>query len=337
MMQYWMREAADLAAYLAVRATVCVIQSLPLSVCAAGADAAAHIMWSVLRLRRKVVDGNLQIAFPDASQGERAAMAVGMWRHLFLMVCEVAHAPRKVRRSNWKAHSSIEAMEPLVRQLLSPRPTVIISGHLGNFEMGGYLLGVHGFQTHTIARPLDNRRLGRWVDEFRGATGQHILPKDGSGPQIAHLLEQGGTLVLLGDQFAHGHACWVDFFGKPAATHKAVAVFTLSGAAPTSVCAVLRNRSPLHFRMLTAGLVDPQAADFELGSIPLPTQWYTQHLEELIRHAPDQYWWVHRRWKGAPPAKRRRGAPQSPPAPHITHQETSTPPCDDAVPRDNLG
>jgi KDO2-lipid IV(A) lauroyltransferase len=177
--------------------------------------------------------------------------------------------------------------------------------------MGGYLLGLHGFPTHTIARQLDNRRLDRWVNEFRARTGQYMLPKHGSSGRIEALLRSGGTLVLLGDQHAGDGACWVDFFGKPASTHKAVALFTLSGDAPTATGAVFRRGQPLSFEMRVAGLVDPRDEDFALGSVPLLTQWYTARLEELIRQAPEQYWWVHRRWKGAPARRARRTPPAS--------------------------
>jgi KDO2-lipid IV(A) lauroyltransferase len=298
------REAADLAAYAAVRAAVAVLQALPLETCHRAARLLAQVLWRGVRLRRSVVEENLQTAFPAATPAERERIALAMWEHLLLMVAEIAQAPRKVHRTNWRQHSRLEGFSLIVGRLLSERPTVIISGHLGNFEMGGYLLGLHGFKTHTIARPLDNRRLDRWVNEFRAATGQFMLPRDGSGSRIADVLQQGGTLVLLGDQHAHGHACWVDFFGKPASTHKAVAVFPLSAAAPTAVCGLLRRDRPLEFDLLTVAVVDPAADDFQLGTIPLLANWYTRHLETLIRRAPGQYWWLHRRWKGTPPRRR---------------------------------
>ena len=138
------------------------------------------------------------------------------------------------------------------------------------FELGGYLLGLHGFQTHTIARRLDNRFLDRWVNEFRGATGQFMLDKTGTSGAIDDVLGRGGTLVLLGDQYAGDRACWTEFFGRPASTHKAVALFTLSASAPTATCAVLRRGSPLHFEMAVANLIDPLAADAGDGQAAAP-------------------------------------------------------------------
>jgi KDO2-lipid IV(A) lauroyltransferase len=299
----------DYAAYLAVRAVICVIQAASLEACQAWSRRLAWLLWHVVRIRRRTVEENLQIAFPHFTPREREAVALGMWEHLLLMVCEIAHAPRKIHRSNWRAHLAMPEMAMMVRRFLDERPVVIISGHLGNFEMGGYLLGLHGFPTHTIARKLDNPYLDRWVNDFRAATGQYMLPKQGSGEQITELLRSGGTLVLLGDQHAGEGACWVEFFGKPASTHKAVALFTLGGNAPTATGCVYRTTGPMQFEMRVIDLVDPAAADFQLGSVPLLTQWYTRCLEQLIGKAPAQYWWLHRRWRDAPPPRQRRAKP----------------------------
>jgi KDO2-lipid IV(A) lauroyltransferase len=287
----------DYAAYLAVRACVCVVQALAIETCQAWSRRLAWILWRVVRLRRATVEENLQIALPGLSSGERDAIAIAMWEHLLVMICEIAHAPRKIHRANWRSHLRVPQIALMARRLLDRRPLVIISGHLGNFEMGGYLLGLHGFPTHTIARRLDNPYLDRWINEFRAATGQYMLSKSGSSQQIEELLRAGGTLVLLGDQHAGQSACWVEFFGKPASTHKAVALFTLSGQAPTATGCVYRLARPMTFEMRVADLVDPLEPGFSLGTIPLLAQWYTRSLESLIREAPQQYWWLHRRWR----------------------------------------
>jgi KDO2-lipid IV(A) lauroyltransferase len=198
-----------------------------------------------------------------------------------------------------------------VRTLLSGRPLVLISAHFGNFELGGYLMGLFGFPTYTVARRLDNRYLDRFVNDFRGRTGQFMLPKKGSRDMIQEVLERGGILTLLGDQAAGEKACWVNFFGRPASTHKAVAAFSLANGAPTMVSYARRLDRPLHYEVGPEVICDPRAGDFQLGSIPLLAQWYTDHLENLVRRSPDQYWWLHRRWKGQPPARRRQAAGRS--------------------------
>jgi KDO2-lipid IV(A) lauroyltransferase len=298
----------DYAAYLAVRLAVCVLQALSLETCQAGSRRLAKLLWHTLRIRRAVVRQNLHTAFPEVSPEEQEAIALAMWEHLLLMVAEIAHAPRKSHRGNWRDHLCLPQMKMMARRLLDRRPVVIVSGHLGNFEMGGYLLGLHGFPTHTIARTLDNPYLERWITKFRGATGQFMLPKEGSGQQIVDLMNAGGTLVLLGDQHAGEGACWVDFFGKPASTHKAVALFTLSANAPTATGCVFRRGGPMRFEMRISDVIDPLEPEFAYGAIPKVAQWYTGKLEELIREAPGQYWWLHRRWREPPPRRQRRAA-----------------------------
>ena len=294
----------DYSTYLLVRVLICAIQALSLNACLAISNRVGWFCWEVLKFRRKVIEENLQFAFPEKSQLERNQIALKMWQHLLLMVMEIAHAPRKIRPTTWRNYASLPNMPEVLQRLLDERPTVVISGHHGNFEMGGYLLAMHGFPSYSVARPLDNSYIDRYVNHFRGLTGQYMLPKQGSGKQIALLLERGGMLVLLGDQYAGEGACWVNFFNRPASTHKAVAVFTLSGLAPTVVSSAVRRAGPLTIEMEIAGIVDPEEKEFEYGTIPLMTEWYTKQLETLIRKTPEQYWWVHRRWKGQPTDRR---------------------------------
>jgi KDO2-lipid IV(A) lauroyltransferase len=301
-----LRNTIDFFVYILVRLLVAVVQALPLSVCEQGAGLLATIFGRVLGVRREIVENNLQTAFPALSPSERDAITWQMWRHLFLMIAEIAHTPRKVHETNWREHSQIVNVELFVRTLLSGRPLVLISAHFGNFELGGYLMGLFGFPTYTVARRLDNRYLDRFMNDFRGRTGQYMLPKRGSREMIQAVLERGGILTLLGDQAAGDKACWVDFFGRPASTHKAVALFSLGNGAPTMVSYARRLGGPLQYEVGPEAVCDPRDANFPHGSIPLLTQWYTEHLEQLVRRSPEQYWWLHNRWKGQPPARRRQ-------------------------------
>jgi KDO2-lipid IV(A) lauroyltransferase len=294
--------------YLALRLVIAVVQALPLEACERGAEWMATLFGRVLGIRRRVVQENLRTAFPNLSSQERDAITWQMWRHLFLMTAEIAHTPRKVHETNWKQHSHIVNQELFVRTLLAGRPLVLISAHFGNFELGGYLMGLFGFPTYTVARQLDNPFLDRFVNDFRGRTGQFMLPKRGSRDMIQAVLSRGGILTLLGDQAAGEKACWVNFFGRPASTHKAVAAFSLANGAPTMVSSARRLDRALHYEVGPEAICDPRDPEFPFGSIPLLAQWYTDHLENLVRRSPEQYWWLHRRWKGQPPARKRSAA-----------------------------
>jgi KDO2-lipid IV(A) lauroyltransferase len=300
------RKSIDFCLYLVVRVVIALIQALPLDVCEKIANVLATLAGRVLRIRGNVVEENLRIAFPEMTSEERQTTTCQMWRHLILMIMEIAQTPRKVHETNWKEHSYIVNQEQFVRMLLCGRPLVVISGHFGNFELGGYLMGLFGFPTYTVARELDNKYLDRFMNDFRGRTGQYMLPKKGSGADIQKVLERGGILTLLGDQHAGQRQCWVNFFGKPASTHKAVSVFSLGNQAPTMVSYARRLDRVLRYEVGPEAICDPSAPNFELGTVPLLAQWYTDHLESLIRRSPGQYWWLHRRWKGEPGVRRKR-------------------------------
>jgi len=296
----------DFLAYLIVRVLICIVQAMPMR---AGRPVAKWLAWvfcDVLRLRAAVVDDNLAHAFPKLSPSQRGQIARRMWEHLFLLVLEVAHAPRKIHETNWRDYITLKDEDRLVRLLLDDRPTLIVTAHFGNFEVAGYVLAILGFPTYTVARTLDNPYLDRFLNRFRGSTGQKMIPKNGSYDQIVEVLARGGTMTFLADQYAGPKGCWVEFFGRKASAHKAIALLALDNDAPMAVTSARRLDRPLHLELDTPAVIDPRQTRHEVGTIADLTQWYTSRLEEIIRRAPDQYWWLHRRWKDTRRAYRRQ-------------------------------
>ncbi len=159
---------------------------------------------------------------------------------------------------------------------------------------------------------------GRWtiaisiayLNHFRGLTGQHLIAKNGGSAQIESLLAQGGTLAFLADQYAGEKGCWVEFFGRPASAYKAIALLAMEHQALVAVCTSLRRDQPLRIDMFLEAIVDPRDGGDEMQSVPALTQWYTAELEAAIRRCPEQYWWLHRRWKDTrkPRVPRRKAA-----------------------------
>ena len=292
--------AVDAVAYAAVRVLICVVQSLPRETCERVARSWSDFLANRLRIRRGVVRDNLRQAFPEQTPEQLRDIARGMWEHLLLMVIEIAHSERVIRKTTWRRHLRIHGMERMVRELWADRPKVILSGHFGNFEMSAFVFGLFGFRIYSVARELDNPFLDRFVTRFREARGQVILPKKGSAPDVALVLENNGVIGLLGDQAAGPRGCWVDFFGRPASVHKAIGVFSLSSAAPMLVCSATRRRRLFDYDLRLEGVADPAAGGPEVSDLRAISQWYTALLEKAIRRAPSQYWWVHRRWRGEP-------------------------------------
>ncbi|MFM1904284.1 MAG: hypothetical protein RLZZ440_2184 [Planctomycetota bacterium] len=298
----------DLAAYVAVRVAICFVQAVPRPTCERWARSLSRLLANRLRIRRGVVRENLRIAFPDLTAAEQRETARAMWEHLLLMVVEIAHANRVIHKTTWRRHLRIHGMEEMVRLFWLDRPKVVLSGHYGNFELAAYLFGLFGLRIFSVARELDNPMLDRFVTRFRESRGQIILPKKGSAPDVALVLEENGAIGLLGDQSAGPKGCWVDFFGRPASVHKAIGVFALSAAAPVLVCSATRRGGLFDFDLRLEGVADPADGRPETAELQSLSQWYTTILEGAIRREPAQYWWVHRRWR-TPPRKARVSRP----------------------------
>jgi Kdo2-lipid IVA lauroyltransferase/acyltransferase len=295
------RRLIDASAYLIVRFFVAFVQTLPLDMADHLCGALAKAITRGTRIRQSTFRENMRLIFPRASQAEQLVLCEAMWHHLLLMVCEIAWAPRRLHLTNWTEHISLSDNRVMLQHLLSDRPTILVTGHFGNFEVSGYAIGLMGFPTVTIARRLDNAYLHEFVEAFRELHGQFMVDKEGCAPLIDRHLASGGTLSLLADQHAGSKGCWVDFLGAEASCHKALALFSLASGAPMIVGYTRRAGAPMKFESGCVAIADPlNDTEGVCTSVKQLTQWYSEKLGEAIVPAVEQYWWVHRRWRARP-------------------------------------
>ena len=236
-------------------------------------------------------------------------MAREMWFHLIMMGFDIIHAPRKIHDTNWRDYVYIRDIGQMTNYLIDYRPLIAVTGHYGNFEIAGYVTGLLGMPSYSVARKLDNQYLDEFINGFRGRNGQFIIQKDGSAGEIQEVLESGAILTILGDQHAGTKGCWIDFMGRPASCHKAVALFSLGSGAPMMVSYCRHLEKPLHFEIGCTGIADPMTSGTDLKDVKQLTQWYNDRMADAIELDASQYWWVHRRWKDKPVRKRKRIAP----------------------------
>lgn len=296
--------AGEFAGYAFVRVLIAIVQTFPADMGDAFCRSIAVLAAGPLKIREKITTENISRCFPDASPQERRNLQLAMWHHLLLMSFEIAWAQRRLHLSNWSKHVQFQDNRLMLKHLLSDRPTVLVTGHYGNFEIGGYVIGLMGLPTTSIARRLDNRYLNDWVQQFREARGQFMVDKIGCAPHIEEHLRRGGILSLLADQHAGDKGCWVDFLGVPASCHKALALFTMSSGAPMIAGYTRRiEGTPMRFESgcvaVADPLDDPQRVCESVSSL---TQWYNEQLAKAISLSVEQYWWLHRRWR-TPPAQ----------------------------------
>jgi len=293
-----MKPFVDYLVYLVVRFLICIVQSFSMETAVSVAGILAWMLTYLLPIRRNSLQKNFDIAFPDLSHENRVRLTYKMWEHLLLMAIEVAHASRKIHQTNWRDHIRLVGAEKVGRVLHSNRPVIIVTGHFGNFEAGGYFLGILGYPTYSVARTLDNPYLNDFIKRFRESSGQYLVPKNEGYDQIIEVLERKDTMTFLADQSAGPKGCWVDFFGHPASTYKAMALLSIQYDAPIVVCySIRRDDMPLQFDVEIAGILDPRNFPPEINNVKEITQWFTSLLEGGIRKHPEQYWWIHNRWK----------------------------------------
>ena len=208
---------ADYAVYLVARVILCIVQMLTLPASRRLAGLLARLAYRVDKRHRLVADDNLRHAFGDQYDARvRDRMVRTVYQHFCLILVEIAHLPRKFHSETWRRYLTLENGAAIVEGLLADRPLLLVTGHFGNWEMGGYLLGLLGFSTHAIARKLDNPYLNDFfLHRFRQRTGQKILYKDGDFERIQAVLAGGGTIATLGDQDAGREAnSWTSSAGR---------------------------------------------------------------------------------------------------------------------------
>ncbi len=305
--------------YLAFRAVECVVLMLSPS---HGRELAEGLAFVVLRLlprrltRYDIARDNLRQALgPDVSDVVIDDHIHRMWVHLFRVVIEIVQLPRKVRSENCLSYVEYgPGRQACWRAFNTGRPVMLVSGHFGNWEVANTAFGLFGYPMGVVARDLDNPYLHGWFKHFREHTGHRLFSKAGASQQMLPQLAQRGHVAMLCDQDAGPRGLFVDFFGKPASTFKSIALLALENRALICVGGAIRLPDNFRrddsvgpawskFQLICEEVIDPETIDSPdpVGEI---TRRYTAALERLIRRAPEQYFWVHRRWKSVPQQRR---------------------------------
>jgi KDO2-lipid IV(A) lauroyltransferase len=202
---------------------------------------------------------------------------------------------------NWAQVVELEDVRDALRLLLKPdQGLIMLTGHYGNWEILGYVLASLGFETTSVARPLDNPYVNDYILGVRERRGQRIIAKKGATMEVVEVLERGGTVGFIADQNAGSKGIFVDFFGRKASTYKSIGLLAMQFDVPVVVGYARRLGNRFRFRCGVQDIIYPR--DWAAQDDPLYyiTQRYTRALEQVVRADPGQYLWVHRRWKSRP-------------------------------------
>jgi KDO2-lipid IV(A) lauroyltransferase len=251
------------------------------------------------RGRKRAIE-NLQRSFPEKGQEWIEQTARRSFEHIAMLAFDVFNTTRLIRQSTWKRYIEFEDIEEVLRMLLEGQGIIMVTGHYGNFEVLGYALAVFGLESYSVARPIDNPYINKYLMGVRQQHGQKIVDKKGATEAMLEVLKNGETLCFIADQNAGKKGMFVDFFHRKASTYKSIGLLAIEYNLPIVVGYCRRIDDQYHFKLGVQRIIRP--GDWEEQENPLRwiTAEYTRAIEEFVRDDPEQYWWVHRRWKTRP-------------------------------------
>ena len=301
---------SDFLVYVLVRLLVCVVQAMSWTWALNMARGLAWLAYYLDRRHRLVAADNLRHAFPHLHEAEVDRMVRASYLHLTTMVVEMIRLPRLLHRHN--IYDYVQHPPEERRRLFSwketGRPFLILTGHFGNWEILSYAAGMVGVRGGILARRLDNPHLDRFLARFRRKTGQVVLDKATAYQHLPQFLQDGAGLGMLSDQDAGPRGLFVNFFGRPASTFKSIALLSLEYEAPVVVVGAARVGRPMQYRFYFEDVILPEDYATRPDAALAITQRYTDALERMVRRHPEQYFWLHRRWKHQPQRKTKKAA-----------------------------
>jgi Kdo2-lipid IVA lauroyltransferase/acyltransferase len=287
-------------AYAFVWVVLNLVGLLPRSLARAAGAIVARILMVITPKLRKTAEFNLRLAFPDWSDVQRQATIQGMTRSLGWMAAEFARMPR-YKRQNIEEVIVLDGNENFLEGQRRGKGVLFLTAHIGAWELSSYAHALYGYPLHYMARPLDNAPLDALVNRYRGLSGNAPIFKNESARAMLKILKDAGTIGILADQNTMPQeGVFVDFFGTPACTTAGIARVALhTGAAVVPGYAVwdaalkkyrLRFEPPLE--LVHTGDTERDIAE--------NTQLFAKVTEDIVRKYPDQWVWIHARWKTRP-------------------------------------
>jgi KDO2-lipid IV(A) lauroyltransferase len=274
------------------------------------------VWFRVVRIRRGTAIRQLRKTFPAWSAAEARETARRLYRNLGRWAVEFLRlvGPAKTRAEILE-RVAVEGVEAYDAAVARGGGAIVVTAHLGNWDLAACAQAQAGRKLTLLSRKLSNRGLDRYWMERRRALGLTIVDERSRIDELARIVREGGTLVLIVDQATpHGlGGVQLDFLGRPAWTTRLPALLALRTGAPIFPVFVDSSADRRHVIRVEAPLAPPPGpAPVRERALALTRQ-INDRLERRIRTRPDQWLWLHRRWKEFPGAPRDEAADASPP------------------------
>ncbi len=284
--------------YFGYRIIEKLVCSLPDSSLAAFARPFAFFIFYVLGVRKQVTLQNLAIAFPERSLSWRKKIAYFSYLHFSVMILEFMKM-QKWSQQKVRSKFRLAETDKLLQVLKNGNGAILVSGHFGNWEVAMGYLYTYRLRSTAIQQNQQNDLINQRMKSLHRQWGIHIVDTRGAVKNCEIALADGRIIALLGDQDAGHRGVFVPFFSRSAATHVGAAVLFLKTGAPLFLATCYRvsqQQFEFRFQRINNSGINLSPED----NINRITAQLMRQLEAAIKKHPEQYFWMHKRWKTVP-------------------------------------
>ena len=280
-----------------------IVGALPRPLARAAGISIAWLVFFFHRKLRRVGLRNLELAFPEKSLAERKRILRGVFTSLGRQVAEVCMFP-KYTHENVSKTVVYEGFENFERAVARGKGVLFLTGHLGAWELSAFAHSLYGHPLSIVMRPLDNPYLDRLTRRYRTMHGNKAVDKDFARGLIAAMRNGETVGVLMDTNMIASQGVFVDFFGIPACTASGMARVALKTDAAVIPGFTIWDPQLQKYRLRFDPPIPIVRTKDREADVVANTQLFTKVIEDYIRHYPDQWLWVHRRWKTRPPGEK---------------------------------
>ncbi len=287
--------------YLPLRALASVVSCCPMGMNMQSCKWLGDLFYKLNSTRRERAKKNIQASFPDWSEDMVSSLVKESMEHFFqLFVAEGVQMPSLITPSTYSKYIEFSGIEKVTERLSKKKPTIFITGHCGNWELLGYTLSVLGYPIAALARPLDNKLINDWVLGVREKYGLQVITKWGGVPVLQELISENTNVGFIADQNAGGRGMFVPFFGRLASTYKSIGLLAMRYKIPIAAVHAKRLGGTFKYAISMTDFIEPSDWEKQIDPLYYITARYSKAIEQMVRNAPEQYLWLHRRWKSRP-------------------------------------